>query len=207
MRSSLLLLLIGVLLAGCVSVNVGSDDGNVQTQYLLSDLSPTTERRSAPIPRRLLVTPVPSSVGETFAVAYSRAEQQRSFYQFASWADRPSTRFARLLVDRIEARGMFTSVAALGSNVGGDLLLNVLIIEVIHDVPAGTGDVEAQVELIERRGRRLVARQRFAASVPTAQENAPAAVDAMSRAVTTILDRILPWLEKAAESLPPPQPR
>lgn len=207
MRASLLLLLISVLLAGCVSVNVGSDEGKVQTQYLLSDLSPTTERRSTPIPRRLLVTPVPSSVGETFAIAYSRAAQQRAFYQFASWADRPSTRFARLLVDRIEARGMFTSVAALGSNVGGDLLLNVLITEVLHDVPAGTGHVEAQVELIERRGRRLVARQRFAASVPTAQENAPAAVDAMSRAATTILDQILPWLEKAAESLPPPQPR
>jgi hypothetical protein len=29
----------------------------------------------------------------------------------------------------------------------------------------------------------------------------------MSQAATRILDEILPWLEKAAESLPPPQPR
>jgi ABC-type uncharacterized transport system auxiliary subunit len=150
---------------------------------------------------------MPSAVGETFAVAYSRAAQQRSFYQYASWTDRPSTRFARLLIDRIEARGMFTSVAALGSSVGGDLLLNVLILEIIHDVAAGTGRVEVQAELIQRRGRRLVVRQRFTASVPADQENAPAAVAAMSQAATRILDEILPWLEKAAESLPPPQPR
>lgn len=206
-RASFLPFFGSALLAGCISVSVGSDDAKVQTQYLLADLSPKAERRSSPIPRRLLVTPVPSAVGETFSIAYSRAPQQRAFYQYASWTDRPSTRFARILVDRVEARGMFTSVASLGNSIGGDLLLNVLILEVIHDVAAGTGRVEVQAELIERRGRRLVARQRFAASVPAAQENAPAAVAAISQAATTIIDEIVPWLEKAAESLPPPQPR
>lgn len=209
MRASLLLALGSALLAGgCFSVDVGvGGDSKAQTQYLLSDLAPKVERRSAPIPRRLLVTPVPSAIGETYSIAYSRAPQQRSFYQYASWTDRPSTRFARLLVDRVEARGMFTSVASLGNSVGGDLLLNILVIEVIHDVAAGTGRVEVQAELIERRGRRLVARQRFNASVPATQENAPAAVAALGRAVTTILDEIVPWLEQSAETLPAPTPR
>lgn len=207
LRASLLIVAACSLLAGCINVSVGSEDAKVQTQYLLADLSPKAERRSGPLAHRLLVTPVPSAVGETFSVAYSRALQQRAFYQYASWTDRPSTRFARLLVDRIEARGMFTSVALLGSSVGGDLLLNVLIVDLVHDVAAGTGRVEVQAELIERRGRRLVARQRFAASVPTAQENAPAAVAAMSRAATMVIEEILPWLEHAAAALPPPAPR
>jgi ABC-type uncharacterized transport system auxiliary subunit len=205
-----LLLAVGsaVLAAACINVDVGvAGDGKVQTQFLLADLAPKPERRSAPIPRRLLVTPVPSAIGETFSIAYSRAAQQRSFYQFASWTDRPSMRIVRLLVDRIEARGLFNSVALLGNSVGGDLLLNVAVVDVIHDVTTDTGRIEVQAELIERRGRRLVERQRFSANVPVAQENAPAAVDAMSRAITTIFDELMPWLERTAETLPAPTPR
>lgn len=194
------------LVAACVSVSVG-EGGKPQTQYQLADLAAKTERRPEPIPRRLLVTAVPSAVGETFSIAYSRAEQQRLFYQYASWTDRPSTRIVRLLVDRIEARGLFTSVALLGNSIGGDLLLNVAVSDVIHDVAAGTGRVEIQAELIERRGRRLVARQRFAASAPAAQENAPSAVAALSRGTTTAIDELVSWLERTADALPPPQPR
>lgn len=196
------------LAAACISVDVGVEgDGKVQTQYLLADLGPQPERRPEPIARRLLVTPVPSAIGETFSIAYSRAAQQRAFYQFASWTDRPSTRIVRLLVDRIEVRGMFNSVALLGNSVGGDLLLNVAVVDVIHDVTTGTGRIELQAELIERRGRRLVARQRFSASAPVAQENATSAVDALSRALTTIFDELVPWLERSAGALPAPQPR
>ena len=196
------------LAAACISVDVGvGEDGKIQTQYLLADLAPKPERRAAPIARRLLITPVPSAIGETFSIAYSRAAQQRSFYQFATWTDRPSTRIVRMLVDRIEARGMFTSVALLGNSVGGDLLLNITVVDVIHDVTTATGRIEIQAELIERRGRRLVARQRFSAGAPVAQENAPAAVAALSRAITTIIDELVPWLEKSAEALPPPLPR
>jgi ABC-type uncharacterized transport system auxiliary subunit len=209
MRAPLLLAFgYAVLAAACISVDVGvGGDATVQTQYLLADLAPKAERRSEPIPRRLLVTPVPSAIGETFSIAYSRAAQQRSFYQFASWTDRPSARIVRLLVDRIEARGTFTSVALLGSSVGGDLLLNIAVAEVIHDVATGTARIEVQAELIERRGRRLVARQHFGAAVPVAQENAPAAVAALSRAITTIIDELVPWLERTAEVLPVPPPR
>jgi ABC-type uncharacterized transport system auxiliary subunit len=102
---------------------------------------------------------------------------------------------------------MFTSVALLGNSIGGDLLLNVAVVEVIHDVAAGAGRIEIQAELIERRGRRLVARQRFSAAVPVAQESAPAAVAALSGAITTIVDELVPWLERTAEALPAPPPR
>lgn len=209
MRAPLLLAFgCAALAAACISVDVGvGGDGKVQTQYLLADLAPKQDRRADPIARRLLVTAVPSAIGETYSIAYSRAAQQRAFYQFASWTDRPSTRIVRLLVDRIEARGMFSSVALLGNSIGGDLLLNVAVVDVIHDLSTGTGRIEIQAELIERRGRRLVARQRFSASAPVPQENAPAAVDAFSRAVTSIFDELVPWLERSAEALPAPRPR
>jgi cholesterol transport system auxiliary component len=194
-------------LTGCVNLSFG-EDGKAQAQYVLSDATPKAERRSAPIQRRLLVAPVTaSSTGETFAIAYSRAEHQRAYYQFASWSDRPTSRFAYLLVDRIEARGMFSSVAVLGNSVGGDLLLNVSVLDLVHDVQAAAGRIEVQAELIERRGRRLVERRRFSASAPVAQENSQAATVALSRAATTVIDQIVPWLERASEALPPPAPR
>ena len=101
-------------------------------------------------------------------MAYSSAGQQREFYQFASWTDRPSTRIVQLLSERIEARGMFESVSRLGGGIGGGLILNVGVNEFIHDVGTSTARVEVTAELIERRGTQLVERKRSTASAPVA---------------------------------------
>ena len=193
--------------AGCFSIGLGGE-GTALAQYRLADLSPKVEPRTTSIDRRLLLSTLPSeSIGDTYSMAYTRAAQQRQFYQFASWTDRPSDRVVSLLSERIEARRIFESVARLGSGVGGGLILNVGVNEVVHDVAAGTARVEVTAELIERRGRDLVERKRFSASAPVAQENAPGAVAALSRALTTVLDEMVPWLERTAEALPPREPR
>jgi cholesterol transport system auxiliary component len=195
------------LTAACISLGLGGE-GSPQAQYRLEDLSPKIQARATPIDRRLLLSSIPSeAIGDTHSMAYSRAEQQRQFYQFASWTDRPSTRILQLLTDRIESRAMFESVSRLGGGIGGGLILNVGVNEFIHDVRTGTARVEITAELIERRGRNLVDRKRFTVSAPVAAENAPSAVAAFSRALTTLLDELVPWLEHHAESLPPPEPR
>ena len=203
----LLLACIGALLAGCFSIGLGGE-GTALAQYRLEDLSPKVQPRAAPIDRRLLLATLPSeSIGDTYSMAFTKAAQQRQYYQFASWTDRPSARVVHLLAERIEARGIFDSVGRLGSGVGGGLILNVGVNEVIHDVTNGTAKIEVTAELIERRGRNLVERKRFSASAPVAQENAPGAVAALSRALTTVLDEMVPWLERTADALPPPEPR
>lgn len=197
----------GASVAGCFSIGLGGE-GTALAQYRLEDLSPKLQARAAPIDRRLLTSTLPSeSIGDTYSIAYTRAAQQRQFYQFASWTDRPSERVVHLLSQRIEARQIFESVARLGSGVGGGLILNVGVDEIIHDVGTGTARMEVTAELIERRGRNLVERKRFTTSAPVAQENAPAAIAALSRALTTLLDEVMPWLERTAEALPPPEPR
>ncbi|HWL72396.1 MAG TPA: ABC-type transport auxiliary lipoprotein family protein [Burkholderiaceae bacterium] len=203
----LLLACIGASLAGCFSIGLGGE-GTALAQYRLDDLSPKVQPRATPIDRRLLLATLPSeSIGDTYSMAFTKAAQQRQYYQFASWTDRPSARVVHLLAERIEARGIFDSVGRLGSGVGGGLILNVGVNEVIHDVSNGTAKIEVTAELIERRGRNLVERKRFSASAPVAQENAPGAVAALSRALTTVLDEMVPWLERTADALPPPEPR
>jgi ABC-type uncharacterized transport system auxiliary subunit len=191
------------LLAGCISVGIGSGESSVLAQYRLDDLAPPPARAAQPIPRSLVIAAMPSvGIGDTFAMAYSRAPQRRSLYQYASWADRPSSRIVQLLTRRVDARGLFTSVAELGHGVGGDLMLNVTVDELVHDTAADVGRVQLTAELVDRTDRTLVARRRFEAATPVASENAPAAVEALSRALTSVLDDLMPWLESAAAQRP-----
>jgi len=195
------------LIGGCISVGLGGE-GTALAQYRLEDMSPKVQARATPIDRRLLISTLPSeTIGDTYSMAYTRAAQQRQFYQFASWTDRPSARIVQLLSERIEGRGVFESVSRLGGGIGGGLSLNIGVNEFVHDIRTSSTRIEVTAELIERRGRDLVERKRFTASASVAEENAPAAVAAWSRALTTLLDELVPWLEKTVEALPPPEPR
>ena len=193
--------------AGCFSIGLGGE-ATALAQYRLEDLSPKQQARATPIDRRLLISTLPSeAIGDTYSMAYTKASQQRQYYQFASWTDRPSARVVQLLTERVEARALFESVSRLGGGIGGGLILNIGVNEFVHDLRTGSARLEVTAELIERRGRTLVERKRFTASAPVAQENAPSAVAALSRALTTLLDELVPWLERTAEALPPPEPR
>jgi len=202
-RSALIVGCSALLLAGCISVDVGNSDSNVRAQYRLADLAPPQSPAGKTVARSLVVVSMPSlGIGDTFSMAYSRAPQQRALYQNASWADRPSNRIAQLLVRRIDERAAFTSVAELGSGVGGDLALNLTVDELVHDTVAASARLELTVELVDRTTRNLVARRRFSAAAPVAQENARGAVEALNRALTTVLDELVPWLEATAAKLP-----
>ncbi|MBC8119789.1 MAG: membrane integrity-associated transporter subunit PqiC [Burkholderiaceae bacterium] len=199
---------IAALIGGCISLGLGGSESSALAQYRLEDASPKVKARATPIDRRLLISTLPSeTIGDTYSMAYTRAAHQRQYYQFASWTDRPSARIVQLLLERVEARGVFESVSRLGGGIGGGLTLNVGVNEFVHDIRAGTARIEVTAELIERRGRILVDRKRFTASAQVAEENAPSAVAAWSQALTKLLDELVPWLESTAEALPPPEPR
>jgi ABC-type uncharacterized transport system auxiliary subunit len=203
LRATLLVLAIALPAGGCISVGIGDDNAAAQVQYRIEDRTPPPEKVATPAPRSLIIVPSPSAgVGDTFSMAYSRAPQQRSLYQNASWTDRPSVRIVQLLARRIDARGLFASVAELGHGIRGDLVLNVIVEEFVHDTTSARARVHITTELIDRSNRMLVARRRFEAAAPVAQENAAGAADAMSRAVTTVIDEAMGWLESAAARLP-----
>lgn len=202
-RAAFALVSSALLLAGCISVGIGSDEAGVPVQYRLDDLAPLPPRAARPIPRSLVIAAMPSvGIGDSFSMTYSRAPQQRALYQYASWAERPSSRIVQLLVRRIDARQAFAAVVELGHGVGGDLMLNITVDELVHDTAAHRGRLHVAAELVDRGTRTLVARRRFTAEAPVEQANARSAVDALSRALTEVLDELVPWLEAAAEKRP-----
>lgn len=202
-RLPLLVLAAAALLAaGCISVDIGQDTQQ-QAQFRIIDgrSAPAAAPRSNG--RDLIVSPQPAaSVDDSFALAYSRESNQRAAYQFATWSDRPSSRLAQLLVDRLAARRAFGSVSLAGRGVAGDLLLNITVNDFFHDATSspGAARVDVAAELIDRNTRKLIARQTFVASAAVEQANSAAAAAALSEASTKLLDDLAAWVE--AKSAP-----
>lgn len=206
-----MILLASTLLAACISVDVGGPGTDATLQYRITDRadrSATQPPAGKPLNRRLLVAPITGgSVDDSLSLAFARTAQGRAAYQFATWSDRPSQQLALLLVDRLAARGSFDSVSMLGSGVGGDLQLNLTVVDFYHDVRTAPGSVEVRitVELVDRWGRDQVGRRAFTAVAPVATANAAGASAALSVASTAVLDQLVPWLETTAAALPPPE--
>ncbi len=151
----------------------------------------------------LLVQPASASpFYDTQRLVYSSAPGQRAYYQFAAWTARPARALSDLLQRRVEQGGVFASVASTTAGVKGDLVLNVRLEEFYHDTAERPGRVRIEVstELIDAGTRTVTTQRRFAHSVVTNAENAPAAVDAANRAVTAVIDDIASWVERSSKA-------
>lgn len=188
----------GALLAGCVSVQLGTE-GARHVNLVLADARPAMARRDAPAARALLIQAVPADpLANTRSIAYARSPGAREFYQLASWIEPPLHAITRLLQQRLEARGTAEAVGLLGQPIAGDWLLAIGVEAVYHDVAAepGTARLVLRAELIDRRARTLAARRSFEAAVPVERADSAAAAAALGRAVADIFDALVPWLEE-----------
>ena len=194
-----------VLAAGCVTVDVGKDAGKSWRSSASSTPVRPVTCRAAQRSATGHCAPGSPSIDDSFALAYSRAPNQRAAYQFATWSDRPSNRLSQLLVDRLSARRTFASVTLAGRGVAGDLQLNLSVDDFLHDAATspGTARVEVTAEMIDRGTRRLVARQSFSATAPVAEANSAGAAAALSAASSRVLDQLAAWAEANATSAAP----
>jgi cholesterol transport system auxiliary component len=193
---------LGALLAGCTGF-FGADVPQ-PTFYLWRDAGksvPAAQRS----PRALLVAPTETvSFYDSQRIVFTREANTRDRYQFASWTDRPGRRFDVLLLERLDQRAAFASIAATTSLTRGDLLLAVTILEIFHDdkpVP-GFARLRVAAELSDRPTRTLLARRVFTQEAKVVEENAAAAVAAFDVAVAQLLDELLVWLESEAGRAP-----
>jgi ABC-type uncharacterized transport system auxiliary subunit len=197
MKAAAVALIAAAALAGCVSVQLGAE-GVRHVDLVLADARPSMPRRDAPAVRTLLIQAVPADpFANTRAIAYARSPGVREFYQLASWAEPPRQAIARLLQQRLEARGTAEAVGLLGAPIAGDWLLAVGVEAVYHDVATepGTARLALRAELIDRRARALAARRSFEAAVAVERADSAATAVALGRAAADIFDALVPWLE------------
>lgn len=192
----------GLLAAGGCGTLVGPDRP-APTWYVLDDreAAPGTAPAGPRIDKVLLVAPVQASAfDETRMLAFGRTADTRSHYQFAGWTELPARRLGDLVERRLAARGRFAAVGQTTSGLRGDLVLQLSLDHVYHDLSAtpGQGRIAVRAELVHWRERRLLARRRFARSEAVGQEAADAAVRGLQRATASLLDELCPWVESVA---------
>ena len=198
---------VALLLAGCVSVDVGKEPTAQVLLSLHDGAARAVARRSEALVDALLIQPQPAhALADTLSMAYSRREHEFAFYQFASWTERPVRQLPLLLQRRLEARGVAGAVGLVGDPLRADWLLSIGIDTLHHDVasPPGTARLAINVDLFDRRTRTRIAHRRFESSAPAANADSSAAAQALSLAVSNVFDELLPWLEAELQRAAPP---
>ena len=187
------------LLAGCISVSVGTADSPGPTYFVLADARPSSVTAPpAGASSRLAIQANGSDpLADSTAIVFSRRPGERALYQLAYWNERPSRRLAQLVQQRLEARGRFASVTQLGQPVATDWLLTLAIETLVHDVSTepGRAQLVLRAEMIHRGDRQRVAQRVFTAAPPVAEASAPAAVAAFGTATADVIDELAAWVE------------
>jgi ABC-type uncharacterized transport system auxiliary subunit len=194
--------LLALVLAACVSVDVGAGKVPALKRYVLNDAraaASANSRRDGPL---LLLQVLPADpLADSEAIAYAREPGERNVYQLATWTDKPTRRLALLVQQRLEARGTLGGVAQLGQPLKADWLLALAIESIVHRVDSAEVELAVRAELIHRGERRRVALHRFVTRAPVAQADAAAAVRGFNAAVAAFLDELGPWTEASLASL------
>ena len=189
-------------LAGCL----GGARTPPRTFYVLQDRAPTEAAKPRAANGKSLV--IAGASADVFydveSLVFSRHPGQRAYYQFASWTDRPSRTVVRLAERRLDGGGQFASVARLTAGLRADLLLNIVVVEFYHDVAVNPAVVRVELtcDLIDWRSRSLLAQRTFTLTAPVKKDDAEGAADAFDRAVTEVLNALVPWVEAEAAKAP-----
>lgn len=167
---------------------------------------PAGARTQAPLQLPMILVSVnpASALYESAGIVYSRAAGERTYYQFATWTERPSARLGLMVERRLLeaiAQGAPLSGAALDtSGVRGDWMLGIRLIDLYHDTTTTPhrAVVSLQVELIDWQRRRILDRALFSVTPALRGNEAQAAVAAINQAMTSVLDQLSGWIERKA---------
>ena len=175
------------------------------TYFVIDELEPTKPTTAtAPSNAELLVRETQTSrFLNSNKIVFSDDPTKRGYYQLAKWVESPARRISTLLINRLEATAVFSSVAKLGSAALGNYQLNSELSEFYHDIEdrPGRGVIEISVEVLDLKKRNVINRKRFKKALDVKSYNVSGAVDALTLASNQILDEIVAWtLESIASA-------
>lgn len=199
--------LLGLLAIGGCSLLPPADS---RTYHELRDLapqppSPPKARNDRQRPVLLVAVHPSSALYESSGIVYSRGDAGQAYYQFASWTERPTRRLGLLVQRRLAASAAAGELgiadAALDtSGVRGDWILGLRLAELQHDTATQPhrAVIVVEADLLDWNERRMLDRTVFSTTEALAAEDVQAAVAAMNRGLTTVLDRIEDWVARRA---------
>ncbi|MCF6200975.1 MAG: ABC-type transport auxiliary lipoprotein family protein [Hydrogenimonas sp.] len=184
-----------LLLNGCAAKRVPSIK-----EYYISKAAPKFEER-VKVKKRLsslkLIFTDSSKTAATSNIYYIKNGYRRQPYSYSRWYDTVERMFEEKLLNAINISKISDSVAGSYSIADADLLLEISILDFVHDFSRGEtseGRVVLQATLLQSKDAKVVASKLFEAAAPAPQPNASGGVAALNSASDTVTKEILQWL-------------
>lgn len=183
-------LLAGLLLAGCASLP--APRGNSPNIYVLDARSAVPA--SAVKHDLVMAVNMPQARPgfETAQIAYLQQPHELNYFANSRWTNTPARMLQPLLVQALEQSAAFRAVVQTGSAVPADMRLDLELIRLQHDFTAHPSRVQVtlQAQLIDLRGKRVLAVQQFDATENADTEDAYGGVGAANRLVQKVLGQV-----------------
>ncbi|HUW25227.1 MAG TPA: ABC-type transport auxiliary lipoprotein family protein [Gallionella sp.] len=183
-------LLAGMLLAGCTGLS--ALQGSSPNIYVL-DARPIV---SASAVKRDLVLAVNMPQARpgfaTTQIVYLQQPHELNYFANSRWTDTPAHMLQPLLLQALEQSAAFRAVVPTASAILADVRLDVELIRLQHDFTTHPSRVQIilQAQLIDVRGKRVLAVQQFDATENAGSEDAYGGVSAANRLVQRVLGQV-----------------
>lgn len=191
-------LLAGLLLAGCTGLS--APQGSSPNIYVL-DARPSAPLSTVRHDLVLAVNMPQARPGfETAQIAYLQQPHELNYFVNSRWTSTPARMLQPLLLQALEQSAGFRAVVRTASAIPADVRLDIELIRLQHDFTTHPSRVQLtlQAQLIDVRGKRVLAVQQFDATENAGSEDAYGGVGAANRLVQRVLGQVTEFCVTAA---------
>jgi len=135
-------------------------------------------------------------------MVYVRHPYAVDYFAKSRWADTPSRMLGPLLAQALEQSGSFRAVVQAPGSVPADLRIETELVRLQHNVATRPGRVELtlRVQLIDVRGRRILATRVFDETEEAPSEDARGGVIAANSALQRLLEQFVDFCVVESEA-------
>lgn len=189
-----------LLLAGCAGLP--APQGSSPNIYVL-DAPPVVQASNIKRDMVLAVNMPQARPGfETSRIAYLQQPHELNYFAGSVWTDTPARMLQPLLLHALEQSAGFRAVVRAGGAIPADVRLDIELVRLQHDFTARPSRVQItlQAQLIDVRGKRVLAVRQFDAMENANSEDAYGGVGAANRLVQRVLGEVAEFCVAASGS-------
>lgn len=191
-------LLAGLLLAGCTGLSAPqSSSPNIYVLDARPSAPPATVKHDLVLAVNL---PQARPGFETAQIAYLQQPHELNYFANSRWTGAPARMLQPLLLQALEQSAGFRAVVRTGSAIPADVRLDIELIRLQHDFTTHPSRVQLtlQAQLIDVRGKHVLAVQQFDATENAGSEDAYGGVGAANRLVQRVAGQVAEFCVAAA---------
>ncbi|MBN1944430.1 MAG: membrane integrity-associated transporter subunit PqiC [Bradymonadales bacterium] len=146
----------------------------------------------------LLVAPLRSAGYDSRQMTYTQRPYEHTYYAFSQWAESPPRLIEPLLVQAMEASGLFSSVVDVSATVLADIRMDVELLVLQHEyhVVPSQGRIMLRVQLADLRTRTVLGTRLFESVHPAPTDDPYGGVLALNLALEELLSQIILYTEQ-----------